>query len=80
MSLLRKSLTTVAALYLLYVLKWAIGIDLFSNFHAPRFVKLPAEIAVVGIQKLGIEVALPGQPLLDQPYEDMATLSEKPVS
>lgn len=75
MSLLKKSLTTTALLYCLYVLKWAVGIDIFSDFHAPRFAKLPAEIAVVGLQQLGIEAALPGQPLLVQPHK-MATLSE----
>lgn len=70
---------TTAALYLLYILKWAVGINLLPDVHAPRFVKLPAEIAVVGIQKLGIEVALPGQATHDQPQRNMAALGKTPV-
>ena len=43
MSVLQKSLIAIPALYLLYVLKWAIGIDILENYHAPKLVKLPAQ-------------------------------------
>ncbi|MEO0533751.1 MAG: hypothetical protein AAF215_07770 [Cyanobacteria bacterium P01_A01_bin.123] len=69
MSFLKKSLITVTVLYLLYVLKWAVGIDIFADYHAPRLVKLPAEITVYGFQRLGFDVALPGQTMLDQPHK-----------
>ncbi|MEO1300052.1 MAG: hypothetical protein AAFW75_30640 [Cyanobacteria bacterium J06636_16] len=69
MPVLRKSLLIVTALYLLYVLKWAAGIDIFPSYHAPKLVKLPAEIAVQGVQQLGFEVALPGQAMTEQPHK-----------
>lgn len=54
-------------LYLLYVLKWAVGIDIFADYHAPKLVKLPAEVAVHGIHQLGFDIALPGQVMVEQP-------------
>lgn len=66
---LRKSLMVVPALYMLYVLKWAVGIDIFDDYHAPKFVKLPAEVAVHSIQQLGFDVALPGQPMAEKSQE-----------
>lgn len=68
-SILIKSFFSLTVLYLVYVLKWAIGIDIFESFHAPDFVKLPAITAVEGIQNLGFEVALPGQSTPDQAME-----------
>lgn len=69
MSILQKTLMGVLLLYILYVVKWAVGINLFANYSAPKAVKLPAEIAVLSIQKLGLDVALPGQP--DSHHKDM---------
>lgn len=65
---LRKSLTIVTLLYLLYIMKWAAGINLFDNYQAPKLVKLPIEFAVQSIQLLGVEVALPGQTTPRQPH------------
>ncbi len=79
MMLLQKSLMTAATLYFLYILKWAVGINILPDFQAPRFVKLPAEIAVTGIQQLGIEVTLPGQSKRDQNPRNMAAHSTTPL-
>lgn len=68
-SLLTKSFFSLTVLYLFYVLKWAVGIDIFEDFRTPDFVKLPAIIVVKGIQGLGFEVALPGQSLPDRTTE-----------
>lgn len=69
MSILRKSLMAIPALYLLYVLKWAVGIDIFANYHTPKLVKLPAEVVVYRIQQLGFEIALPGQSMAEHPQD-----------
>ena len=69
MSVLRKSLIAIPTLYMLYVLKWAVGIDIFPDYHAPKLVKLPAKVAVYGIQQLGFDVALPGQSMATQPQD-----------
>ena len=66
---LKKSLMAIPILYLLYVMKWAVGIDIFEDYHAPKLVKLPAEIAFHSIQQLGIDVSLPGQSMANQPFD-----------
>lgn len=70
MSSLKKPFLVVTVLYLLYVLKWAVGINIFEQYHAPKLVKLPAEVAVYGIQQLGFDVMLPGQTITTHPHKN----------
>ncbi len=67
----KKGLLTMTLLYILYVVKWAVGIDIFAHYHAPRLVKLPAEVVVHELQTWGLPVTLPGMPL---PVADHETL------
>ena len=59
MNRFRQSWLILTSLYLLYLLKWAVGIDIFPNHHAPKIVKFPALAVIYSVNKLGAAVSIP---------------------
>ena len=59
MNRFRQSLLILTSLYLLYLLKWAVGIDFLPGHHAPRIVKLPAKAVIYGVKRLGVGAFIP---------------------